>query len=176
MTGERAQLLGAINKALMDVQGQGTIFSNVVGERLGLSSTEIETLGVLAEGPLPAGEIARRTALTTGAVTRLVDRLVADGWVVRRGDPSDRRRVLVEQTAAARKRAAPLFSPMAHGAGEVLATYSDRELQLILRFLQRMLELGVAQTERVLAMPEERRHRRVDIRARVLGQKIRVRI
>lgn len=179
MAGQRrAELLGRTDKLLADVSGQGTIFSNAVGERLGLSSTEIETLGVLAEGALPAGEIARRTGLTTGAVTRLIDRLAADGWVVRRGDPADRRRVLVEQTAAARKRSGPYFAPMARAAGEVLASYSDKELELIFRFLERMREMGLAQTERVLAMPETTpaRRKHVDLRARVLGQNIRVRM
>ena len=56
MAGERrAKLLAVIQGAMAETQGQGAIFGNAVAERLGLSSTELETLGVLdVQGPLPA--------------------------------------------------------------------------------------------------------------------------
>ncbi len=179
MAGERrAKLLLRIQGAMAEVQGQGAIFGNAVAERLGLSSTELETLGVLdVQGPLPAGAVARRTGLTTGAVTRMIDRLAAQGWVARREDPDDRRRVLVELTASGRRRSAPFYGPMARAAGEVLASYREKELELFLGLLERMRAVGQTQTERVTALPDRGAARRkVDLKARVLGQRTRVRM
>jgi DNA-binding MarR family transcriptional regulator len=47
-------------------------------------------------GPLTAGELAQRTGLTTGATTRMIDRLESEGFVRRVPDQADRRRVIVE--------------------------------------------------------------------------------
>jgi len=168
-------LVAAIEGVLSEVQAHAAIFNNAVGERLALSPSEIETLAMIERhGVLSAGEIARRTGFTT--VTHLIDRLLDDGWVTRREDPQDRRRVLVELTAAGRRRLAPFYGPTAGIAGGVLASYADKELERILEFLERMRESGMAQTERVRAMPTSKPRRQVEIGTRVLGQKIRVRI
>ncbi|OLC82106.1 MAG: hypothetical protein AUH72_07780 [Acidobacteria bacterium 13_1_40CM_4_65_8] len=178
MAGERrAPLLSSIERAMTEAQGQGTIFGNAVAERLGLSSTELETLGLLqVRGPLSAGAISRSTGLTTGAVTRMVDRLVSTGWVTRRENPQDRRGVLIELTSGARKKSAPFYGPMARATREVLASYSEKELELMLGLLTRLRDVGIAETERIMAMPERvSGTRKVNIKARVLGQKIRIR-
>src|SRR4051794_39461066 len=48
------------------------------------------------EKPITGGETAAESRLSTGAVTAVIDRLEKAGWVRRRHDPDDRRRVLVE--------------------------------------------------------------------------------
>lgn len=47
------------------------------------------------DGPLTPGEIGERVRLSSGAVTSLLDRLEARGFVKRTPHPSDRRSVLV---------------------------------------------------------------------------------
>ena len=47
------------------------------------------------------GEVATRMHITSGTVTSLLDNLERKQYVVRRADPDDRRRVLVEITPAA---------------------------------------------------------------------------
>lgn len=67
-------------------------------ETLGLHVTEWECVGLLIDSmpePLTAGQIAELTGLTTGAVTGVLDRLESKGWISRRRDPDDRRRVIV---------------------------------------------------------------------------------
>jgi len=66
---------------------------------------------------------------------------------------------------------------MALAASEVLASYREKELELILDFLVRMRDVGLTQTARIAALPERAVGRRkVNIKARVLGEKIRIRI
>jgi len=48
-----------------------------------------------ADGPLTQRDLGERLALTSGAITMLVDRLERAGWVHRRPHPGDRRYVLI---------------------------------------------------------------------------------
>ncbi len=72
----------------------------------GISPTDLDALEHLeAAGPLTQRELGTRLALTSGAITMLVDLLERAGWVRRRPHPSDRRSVLVELSAQAAERA-----------------------------------------------------------------------
>jgi DNA-binding MarR family transcriptional regulator len=55
-------------------------------------------LGRAGEPGLSMGAIAQEQVLTTGGVTRLIDRMAAAGLVERTGDPADRRARLVRLT------------------------------------------------------------------------------
>ena len=71
-----------------------------------INGTDFECLDVLDwTGPIPAGELARRLGITSGAVTGVIDRLERGGWVHRLADPSDRRRVIVELVPPSEKEA-----------------------------------------------------------------------
>jgi DNA-binding MarR family transcriptional regulator len=66
--------------------------------RTRMSRTEAGLLNMLYERPCRITELAAREGITQPAVTQLVNRLEARGWVVRTTDPDDRRAVLVELT------------------------------------------------------------------------------
>jgi len=53
--------------------------------------------------PLRMTELAGRVLISRPSTTRVVDRLVARGWLRRTGDPDDRRVVLVELTPEGRR-------------------------------------------------------------------------
>jgi DNA-binding MarR family transcriptional regulator len=70
-----------------------------------LSEAEFDLLATLRRAPgyaHPAGELAENTMVTTGGLTKRVDRLEQRGLVRRRGDASDARRRTVELTDAGR--------------------------------------------------------------------------
>ncbi len=72
----------------------------------GISATDLDALEHLeADGPLTQRQLGDRLALTSGAITMLVDRLEQAGWVRRGPHPSDRRYVLVELSPDALERA-----------------------------------------------------------------------
>lgn len=77
-----------------------------VYERYGLSEPEFDLLASLrragAPFALPAGELAAHTMVTTGGLTKRVDRLVERGLVEREEAGDDRRRRLVRLTDAGR--------------------------------------------------------------------------
>lgn len=73
-------------------------------ERLGIGATDFDALVLLdTAGPLAAGRIAEAMAITTGAVTGLIDRLERAGWVQRMRHETDRRQVLIELAPARRE-------------------------------------------------------------------------
>lgn len=70
--------------------------------RYGLSEPEFDMLATLrrmgAPYELPAGELSAHTMVTTGGLTKRVDRLVARGLVERGESPADRRSRLIRLT------------------------------------------------------------------------------
>lgn len=67
-----------------------------------LSFSQYVTLKKLAVGTSSATELARAAELNPGAMTRLIDKLVARGLVARHADPDDRRAVRIDLTDAGR--------------------------------------------------------------------------
>jgi DNA-binding MarR family transcriptional regulator len=94
---DRIGLIAAILRATADLAAARVAYAQNVAERHGLAATDVEVLRLLAsEGAMTVGRVGELTALTTGATTRLIDRLEQAGFVRRLPDPADRRRVIVE--------------------------------------------------------------------------------
>ena len=108
-------------------------YDEAVGEVYGLGSAERLCLSFLFGGPQTASAIARQVRLTPAAVTALIDRLETRGFVRRRPDPSDRRKVLVEMAEATARLAA------------------EAELKLFAKFLSDSLAIQERMTQEFLA-------------------------
>jgi DNA-binding MarR family transcriptional regulator len=72
--------------------------------RLGLTVSGWSTLSIIGRyEPIYPGSIAERTSVDPDKVTRAVDRLVAKGFVARKVDAADRRRIVLTLTARGRR-------------------------------------------------------------------------
>jgi DNA-binding MarR family transcriptional regulator len=132
------------NEFLLAIRRAGSVMQLLgaaSAERIGINVTDLNCLNILAlGGHLTAGELARRTGLTTASITGVLDRLEESGFVRRERDPHDRRRVIVRLEAARGLRdVAPVFAPVVAAWRAVAAQYTDDELRLILGF-QNQLE------------------------------------
>jgi predicted transcriptional regulator len=127
------------------------VFHDLVGRCLGVSATDRKCLDLLSRGPVTAGELARFTGLTTGAVTGIIDRLVKAGYAERISDPEDRRRVLVARKPNSRLDAIlpAIFGPLGNDMTAVMANYTRQEQGVIGDFLARTREVLIANTTRV---------------------------
>jgi DNA-binding MarR family transcriptional regulator len=134
--------IDGVLRSLRRVNLQGSFFGQTVAIRFGLSESDIETLEALIDlGATTAGRLAELTGLTSGAVTRVIDRLEQSGYVRRVPDPADRRRVIVEVVP---EKVAAIHSTLNRvGAASVdeIGRYTDAQLALITDFLTRMEQI-----------------------------------
>ena len=131
------------------------VFHEAVGRLLGLSAVERKCLDLLQRlGPVTAGTIGEHTGLTTGAVTRLVDRLARAGYVERAPDPGDRRKVVVRPLPNERMDAlvAAAFGPFIDDMAAIATHYDETELRAIDDWVRRTTQALVANTHRIERM------------------------
>jgi len=173
----RSELTQAIRSGFQQTSGQSVLLSEIIADKVGLAPSDLETIGFLEDGgPMTAGRLAELTGLTSGAVTRVIDRLERAKYVRRRSDPDDRRKVLVELVPGRTKEFDRFYGPMARGATEFLSRYSDAELALIVGLLEHMTAFGRAQTQRIEALPDKPKRKPIKLKARILGQNVRIKI
>lgn len=147
---DRQKAVDGVVKALRSVNFRGSAFGQTVAIRIGLSELDVEALEMLVDtGAATAGRLAELMGLTTGAVTRMIDRLEQAGYVRRVPDPADRRRVIVEPVPERLAAVEPLLESVAAATAREMADYSPDQLELIGDFLQRVADATRAETERL---------------------------
>ncbi len=150
-------LLGEVGREIRRHQNAQDAFDEAACVRLGINRTDGRCLDIVDQhGRISAGELARESGLSTGAVTALLDRMERAGYVRRSRDTADRRRVLVELTDEARRRIREIWGPLAEVGPRWLARYSDEELTVIRDVLRTAREVLAEHTERVRALPPRR--------------------
>jgi DNA-binding MarR family transcriptional regulator len=114
-------------------------------EAAGLNATDMYALNLLElSGPMTASGLASQSGLTTGATTRLIDRLERGGHVRRRADPGDRRKVIIEPASAEADPAAGA-SPGIDAAvaaarrrvGEIFQGFSPEQLATLFQYFDK---------------------------------------
>ncbi len=107
-----------------------------------LAFTEFSVLRMLQIAPgkrLPPSVLAEKIVCTTGAMTKIVDRLQRSARVERAPDPADRSGVLVRITAKGQRNANDAAATYQAGRERVLARLDEREAEQIHNSLQRLL-------------------------------------
>jgi DNA-binding MarR family transcriptional regulator len=98
---------------------------------------------LVRNGPMTAGQLAKATGLTSGAITGIVDRLESAGWARREHDPHDRRRVIIHPGPQDNpKTAAELYASHTKVMDLLLSDYTDEQLVFILQFLRRLTSIN----------------------------------
>jgi len=128
--------------------------TNAASPHAGLNRTDMRALDIInMQQGLTAGQLAARLKLTTGAITGVLDRLERAGHARRTHDQEDRRRVVVQPTAEARRFGSVVFRQLGNELDQLLSQHSEKERDLIDDFLrsvadivsQRADELSVAE-------------------------------
>jgi DNA-binding MarR family transcriptional regulator len=125
-----------------EMSGLTVLFHSRLAEQMGVSATDYKCLDIVmrVDWQLTAGQIAKMSGLSTGAVTGVIDRLEKRGFVRRVRDPHDRRKVLVEVTTVDEAKCDQLFAHLATGMADVLSHFSPRERQVIERYQRELLD------------------------------------
>jgi DNA-binding MarR family transcriptional regulator len=156
----RPELLKKIDETLRKVSAQSVLISHLVAGLIGLNSTDLECLDLLLlAGPTTAGKLAEHTGLTSGATTAVIDRLERGGFVTRRRDVNDRRRVVVEIVKSSIDRIAPLYAPLQARVTQLNRQFSDAELGAVVDYMTRALEAGADHAAWLQTQPAGTRRR-----------------
>jgi DNA-binding MarR family transcriptional regulator len=121
-------------------------------EAAGLQPTEWYAVSIIAlAGRITSGDLAARTGLTTGATTRLIDRLEKAGYVRRTADPADRRRVVVEAVDDTFPGIEKVVGPARRHIAAVLDRYTPEQRELLFDYFARAAPAYRAATEEIRA-------------------------
>lgn len=110
-------------------------------EQCGLPHSWFEVMlriGRAEDGLASMGSLAGQVALTTGGITRMVDRMIATGYVERVPCPSDRRVVYAALTDAGRAKLEEAQAVNDAQLREVFADFNEGELATLDGLLDRL--------------------------------------
>lgn len=148
--GAPANLFAELARESRLMSSLSVLFGEAVADRLGIHHTDMETMDFLnLYGPMSAGQLSELTGLTSGATTRLIDRLERAGYVCRCADPHDRRRVIIEPAPEKLIEALVLFSSVMRRVMQMWSTFSQDEIAVIVSFLKRTNEIIGEENKRI---------------------------
>ncbi|MDQ1632144.1 MAG: hypothetical protein QOC80_2116 [Frankiaceae bacterium] len=110
-------------------------------QRCGIPHSWFEVLLRIARaegGQIAMGALAQQVALTTGGITRLLDRMIAAGLVHRRPCPTDRRVQFAALTQAGQAKLDEASQVHAANLRRAFDRFSDRDLRTFDELLDRL--------------------------------------
>jgi DNA-binding MarR family transcriptional regulator len=147
---ERDLLVGELVQETRALARQLVRYYDAVADQLGLHATDLACLVSLRDRRrATAGELATELGLTTGAVTRVIDRLHKGGFVQRLRDPHDGRRVIIALRPEAERDVVGLFAGQAAQITESSAALSEPQLRFLLDFVRERTEVARGEADRL---------------------------
>lgn len=140
----RGQMIADITNDLrrysVDAQHIGHAFAGLHG----LNATDLHALiavmdAELVGDPITPGRLGERLNLSSGSVTALIDRLERAGHIRRDRDTADRRKVFLHYADRGAELARSFFAPLGRRTDDVMARYTDAELEVVHRFMTDMV-------------------------------------
>ena len=149
---KRKQLEHAVGfEAGRELGARSILFHQAVANIAGVSVTDLKCLDYIDRvGDVTAGDLARLTGLSTGAITAAIDRLEKAGLARRERSQTDRRKVLVRLCESpAMARIAPFYEALGRESAQMISRYTTVQLETIKDFCERCIEIMRRQTEAV---------------------------
>lgn len=148
MPSERERLVAELARENRLLSRQLLRFYDAMADQLGLHISDLTCLGALRDrGRAGVGELATELGLTTGAVSRMVNRLERGGFVRRTRDPEDGRRVIVEPVSI--EPVVGLFAGQAAHIAESAADLTEDQLRLLLGYLRERTAVSRGEADRL---------------------------
>lgn len=154
---KREALANQLDFALRELNTSTVLVVSVVAEKVGIGPNDFRCAEILVrKGPMTAGDLAKETRLTSGAITGVIDRLEKAGWARRGNDPHDRRRVVVYPGPQDNpKTPADLYEFYKEDMRNLLSGYDAEQLTMILGFIRRLVTIN----HKNAGMPPNRQQR-----------------
>jgi DNA-binding MarR family transcriptional regulator len=141
-----------------EIGARTILFHQAISNLAGVSVTDLKCMDYIDRGgeDVTAGDLARTTGLTTGAITAAIDRLEKAGLARRERSATDRRKVFIRLCESpVMMKLYPFYEALGNESLEIVKRYSTAELETILDFCQRSIDMMRRQTEAVQAVAKE---------------------
>lgn len=128
-------------------QGAVDVWDDCLTRFLGINRTDGRCLDIVdRHGRMTAGRLAADSGLTTGAVTMVLDRLEAAGYIARERDPKDRRKVWIALTPKAVEIGHRLHAHLRGVWPKAIAHFTPAQTEAVIAFLEagKRINLGQA--------------------------------
>jgi len=145
----RRELLAEVSAEAARHAAAAVRLSVALAQQLGMPLADAQCLGLLATGPAVPSDLAAQLGLTTGAMTKVLDRLQDAGYITRSADPGDRRRVVITADPEGAAALAASDAPLRERMNDHLAGCTAGELAAILAFLRAARQLADDETAHI---------------------------
>lgn len=152
MTAGRQELIEDLVREMPWYISASVRFHMAIADQLQMPLADVHAIGALLEfEPIGARRLGELMGMTSGAVTRMVDRLERDGYVERSSDPDDRRRVVLRAVPERVAEIGRYFEQMDGRWQQQLSGYTDEQLRFVVEFLRHGRADAQAETLRLRA-------------------------
>jgi DNA-binding MarR family transcriptional regulator len=132
--------------------GSAMRLTGAIADQLGMPANDLQCLNLLVSaGTATPSWLAERLGMTTSAATKMLDRLERAGYLARSDDPDDRRRIIVRPDVQRIAALSGYFEPMWDRMNEVLARYTDEQLEFVVEFNRVTTEITEEHIDRIRA-------------------------
>lgn len=145
-----------------ELGARSILFHQAMANIAGVSVTDLKCLDYVDRGgDVTAGDLARLTGLTTGAITAAIDRLEKAGLAQRERSQSDRRKIFIRLCDSPNMaRLAPFYQALGQDLAKMVSRYTTAQLETIMDFCERSIEIMRRQTDAALASEHSNDKRR----------------
>ncbi|MBR0755319.1 MarR family transcriptional regulator [Bradyrhizobium jicamae] len=141
----RSDLIQELNVALRELSALSILHSQSVAHRIGLNASDLESLDLVCMCRVHTPtELMEQTGLTSGAITGVIDRLERKGYVVRKRDKIDRRKILLNATKRVQVDVEPLAEGMRKSVSAALGAHDTAALKTTLVVMIDLLDAARA--------------------------------
>lgn len=137
-----------MKQSLRELNNQIALLSHRVGTTAGIKDIDLDTLDHLSQyGAATPGGLAQSLGVHPATMTGILDRLERGGWVLRERDDTDRRAVRIRIDPRRNADLTNLYAGMDAAMTEVVAAFTDQQLEVVIDFLQRSTAAGARSTQ-----------------------------
>lgn len=150
----RRRRIAEAKQSLRELRIELAVLNHRVGSRSQIKDVDFDCLDVITRhGPISPTTLARRIGVHAATMTGILDRLERGGWIVRDRDKRDRRAVLVRGVPGKQRDLIQLYDGMNSSLDEILDSYSDDQIDLVVDFLRRCTQAGQSATDQLANDP-----------------------
>jgi DNA-binding MarR family transcriptional regulator len=131
----RKELLSAIESISREHLRAVISMDDVIIKKLQINRTDLRILDALIDGPSVSSELVNTAGVTPSTMTSALDRLESRGFIVRKRDLSDRRKVSIELAPRFVQILAQTYTPIASEEMKSLGSFNENDLTAIYHYL-----------------------------------------